>query len=112
MPLSFMGDCVTVVRPASKAVRGSAVPDWDNAVEHTERNCQITAMSTSQDRNGRVVQVTDRKRLRASYGADIQAGDRIVWGGAVYLVDGEPHRTKSPTGRASSLACDLVAWKG
>ena len=55
MPLSFMGDCVTVVRPASKVVRGSAVPDWGNAVEHTERNCQITAMSTSQDRNGRVV---------------------------------------------------------
>lgn len=107
-----MRDSVTVIRPAEKTVRGSTVPDWDNATEHEEGRCQVTALATSQDRDGRVIQVTDRKRLRAPYGANIHAGDKVVWHGSAYLVDGEPHATESPTGRVSSLSCELVAWKG
>ena len=44
--------------------------------------------------------------------ADIQAGDRIIWNGDTYEIDGEVFHTKSPTGRVSSTRCTLVKWSG
>lgn len=112
MPLSFMDDAVTVIRPASKTVRGSTVPDWENATEHVVTRCQVTAASTSQERDGRVVNVSDRRTFRAMYDADVKPGDRVRWDGALYEVDGEVFRSKSPTGRASSTRCSLQRWEG
>ena len=112
MPLSFMNETVTVIRPASKTVRGSTVPDWDNATEHQLARCQVTAASTQQDRGGRVVNVSDRRTLRAPYDADILPGDRVRWNGEVYEVDGEVFHSKSPTGRVSTTRCALQRWEG
>ena len=112
MPLSFMDETVTVIRPGVKTVRGSAVPDWTSATEHEVGRCQITSASTVQDRDGRVLNVSDRLTLRAPYGADIQAGDRIVHGGKTYEIDGDVSNTKSPTRRVSNLKCTLALWKG
>ncbi len=112
MPLSFMRDTVTVVRPASKTVRGSTVPDWDNATEHQVPRCQVTAAATQQDRDGRVVNVADSMTLRAGYGADVRPGDRVVYEGVAYEVDGDVFHSKSPTGRVSSTRCTLRRWEG
>lgn len=112
MPLSFMTDTVTVTRPASKAVRGSTVPDWEHATEHVVRRCQVTAASTQQERDGRVVNVSDRRTFRARYDADVQPGDRVTWNGVTYEVDGEVFHSKSPTGRVSSTRCALARWEG
>ena len=112
MPLSFMNDSAVVVRPAAKSSRGSTVADWANATRRTLANVQITPESTAQDRDGRVVNVSDRFRLRARYGADIQAGDRVEWNGATYEVDGDVFHVKSPTGRVSSTRCSLALWSG
>lgn len=112
MPCSFMRDSVTVIRPAVKAVRGSTVPDWDNATEHELKRVQVTAASTSQDRDGRVVNVAQGRTLRAMYDADVQPGDRIRFDGEVYEVDGEVFHSKSPTGRVSSTRCALARWEG
>ena len=112
MPLSFMKDAVTVIRPAAKTARGSTVPDWDDATEHQVSRCQIVAASTQQDRDGRVVNVSDSMTLRAPYDADVQAGDRIVHEGVTYEVDGEVFRSKSPTGRVSTTRCALRRWEG
>ena len=107
-----MRDSVTVIRPVAKTVRGSTVPDWDNATEHVLTRVQVTAASTQQDRDGRVVQVSDRRTLRAMYDADVQPGDRISYEGEVYEVDGEVFHSKSPTGRVSSTRCALARWEG
>ena len=112
MPLSFMNDTVTVIRPVTVEKRGSLVTTWDNAPTHTLDRCQVTASSTSREFGARVVQVTDRKTLRALYDADVQAGDRIEHAGTTYEIDGEVVKTASPTGRVSSTRCELVRREG
>lgn len=118
MPLSFMNETVTVLRAPLKTVRGTKVRDWsstttvDGVTSRTLGNVLITAQATMQDRDGREIAVSDQRRLRAMYDADIQAGDRVVWNGETYEVDGEVFKTKSPTGRVSSTRCALARWRG
>ena len=112
MPLSFMTDTVTVRRAQLKVKNGMQYYDWPNAVDTTISNVQVTARATERDFEGRVLQVTDRRTLRAPYDADIQAGDRVIWNGETYDVEGEVFHTKSPTGRASSTRCTLARFKG
>jgi len=107
-----MRDSVTVIRPVAKTVRGSTVPDWDNATTHVVSRVQVTAAATQQDRDGRVVNVADGRTLRAMYDADVQPGDRVVYEGETYEVDGEVFHSKSPTGRVSSTRCALRRWEG
>lgn len=112
MPLSFMRDSVTRLRGTSTTKNGSEVISWSNPTTATITGVQVTAQATSRDFEGRVEQVTDRRTLRAPFNADIQAGDRIVWNGNTYEVEGEVFHTKSPTGRVSSTRCTLVRWCG
>ena len=112
MPLSFMQDTVAVVRPGVKTSRGTTIRDWNNVTTHELRNVQVTASSTQQDRDGREVNVTDMRTLRAPYIADVQPGDRVIWQGVTYEVDGEVFHSKSPTGRVSSTRCALARWEG
>ena len=112
MTISFMNQTVTVIRPALVDRRGSQSLDYAGGGRHELARCLVTASATSRDFGGRVVQVTDRKTLRAPYDADILAGDRIVVDGIVYDIDGEVVKTTSPTGRVSSTRCELVRWEG
>ena len=119
MPLSFMDDSVTVIRPGTKTVRGSVVPDWavtstttSGAQEHVVAGVQVVPESTNEDRDGRVDNVNDRFRLRAPFNADIESGDRVIWNGMTFEVDGDVFHVKSPTGRVSSTRCSLARWKG
>ena len=112
MPLSFMNDTVAVRRAPLINKNGMQVFDWNSAVETTVSNVQVTAQSTSRDFEGRVLNVSDRRTLRAPYDADIQAGDRVVWNGEIYEIEGEVFHTKSPTGRISSTRCTLVRFQG
>jgi hypothetical protein len=112
MALSFFRDTVDVIRPAVKSVRGSDVPDWDGAAEHSIAGCQVTAAATQQERDGRVVNVAESYTLRAPVDADVRPGDRIRWRGKVYEVDGEVFHSESPMGRASTTRCALRRLKG
>lgn len=112
MPLSFMTETVTVLRAPLVDRRGTKVRDWGDATSHELHGCLVTGVATSQDRDGRVTQVDDRRRLRCMYDADVEKGDRVVWDGATYEVDGEVFKTKSPTGRVSSTRCALARWEG
>ena len=112
MPCSFMRDSVTVIRPSQKTSRGATVKDWDKATRTTLADVQVTPANTVQDRDGRVVNVSDRFTLRARYEADIQAGDRVEWDGRTFEVDGDVFHTQSPTGRVSSTRCTLAYWEG
>lgn len=112
MPLSFFRDTVTRLRAPIESKNGSDYFDWTQATELVITNVQVTAQSTSRDFEGRVLNVSDRRTLRAAYDADIKAGDRIVWQGETYEVEGEVFHTKSPSGRVSSTRCTLVRWDG
>lgn len=112
MPLSFFRDTVTVMRPTVATKNGMTYNSWENPSTHVLTNVQVTAQGTSRVFEERIEQVTDRRTFRASYDADIEAGDRVVWNGETYEIDGEVFHTKSPTGRVSSTRCTLVRWKG
>lgn len=112
MPLSFFKDSITVRRAALSTKNGMQVRDWANATEHTVSKVQVAGAATTRDYADRTLNVDDKRTLRASYNADIMAGDRVVWEGELYEVDGEVLRTKSPTGRVSSTRCNLKRWIG
>ena len=112
MPLSFMKDTVTVLRAGRSSKRGMEHFDWSDPEEITLTNVQVIGQGTSREFGDRVLNVSDRRTLRALYDADIQAGDRVIWNGDTYEIEGEVYHTKSPTGRVSSTRCTLARWVG
>jgi len=112
MPLSFFRETVTRKRAAIKVKNGMDCPDWDDAESLEIKNVQVTAAATSREMGERTLNVNDRRTLRADYDADIKAGDRIVWNGEEYEIDGEVFHSKSPTGRISTTRCALMRFKG
>lgn len=112
MGLSFFRDTVTVLRAPIVTVNGEERRDWDNASRMTLTRVQVTARATTQDFAGRLQNVNDGRTLRADYDADVQEGDRVIYDGNLYEVNGEVFHTKSPTGRASTTRCALTRWNG
>ena len=112
MPLSFFRDTVTRIRAAMKVKNGLEYADWDNAESLVIENVQVTAAATSREMGERTLNVNDRRTLRADYDADIKAGDRIIWNGDTYDIDGEVFHSKSPTGRISTTRCALMRFTG
>jgi len=112
MPLSFFMDNITVRRAPLITKNGMQVRDWEHATEHTVFRVQVAGASTTREWGGRTLNVDDKRVLRAAYDADIMAGDRVIWEGELYELDGEVLRTKSPTGRISSVRCYLKRWEG
>ena len=87
---SFCIQTVTRIRPkTTKSVRGSVVPDWENANEKQISGCSMQPASTSLSQDGRVLGISDLYTLFAPPDADIQTGDRISFNSKVYEIDGE-----------------------
>lgn len=87
---SFCIQTVTRIRPkTTKTVRGSVVPDWENASEKEISGCSVQPASTSLSQDGRVLGISDLYTLFAPPDADIQTGDRISFNSKVYEIDGE-----------------------
>ena len=112
MALSFFKDSVIIVRASITEKNGMEYRDWENATKHTVNRVQVTPQSTAREFEGRLLQVSDRRTLRANYSADIEPGDRDIWKDETYEIDGEVFHTESPTGRVSSTRCTLVRWEG
>lgn len=113
MPFSWFKDSVTVTRPAMVSSRGTVEADWTHATTSPVSGCsvQTPVTSTSMGMDGRT-QTTQGGTIYAPAGADIQAGDRITWGGHVFTVTGEPCEWVSPTGRVSHLEAPIDYWRG
>lgn len=111
MPLSFFTQSVTRLRPTYRDVRGSMIPDWSNATSKDIDGCNVQQSGTTLDQQGRFA-VMDGLTLYAPSGSDIEAGDRIVYGGKTYTIDGDPREWASPTGRVSTVQCPLKRWEG
>lgn len=109
---SFADDTITRIRPATKTVRGSVIPDWDNATRLNISECSFQPAATSLSQDGRVLGVTDGVTCYAPYDADVQEGDRIEHDGKVYTINGAPRRWKSPSGARSNTMLNLERWSG
>ena len=109
---SFCRDTVTRVRPGTKELRGSKVPDWDNATIAEVKGCSMQPASTTLSEDGRVLGITDTYTLFAPPDADIQAGDHIEFRGRTYEIDGDVRVQPSATGRLDHLNITLKRYQG
>lgn len=111
MPISFLNQTVTVIRPAWVSERGDLVADWINATEHPITKCRVQPVVGDEIRNNRDAVIT-RWTLFAPTGADIESTDRVRHAGTVYDVDGDIRRWPSPTGELASTQATLQRVEG
>ena len=122
---SFCRDTVTVVHPGVRHERGAPIPDWENATETVVDGCSYqpyaTTTNTVREHVGvapLVRPIKDEGRLYMPPGTEIADGDAVLVpvgeSRAVrrFLVNGIPMPWRSPTGRVSHVAVELIAYKG
>jgi len=108
---SFCRTSVTVKRPGTVTVRGVAVPDPDHETSTTISGVSVQFRATDMtldQRNGVII----RAVVYLPPGADVKAGDKLVYNDVAYKVDGAPLPVESPTGRVSHVKALLVDWEG
>lgn len=109
---SFFRQSVTRIRPGTKTVRGSSVPDWDNSSTTIITGCSIQPASTSVSQDGRVLGLLDGLTAFLPAGSDVMAGDRILYNGQTYKINGEPRIWLSATGSLDNIQLNLERWSG
>ena len=110
--VSWAKDIIYIVRPASKTVRGSVVPDWEHATTNMVTGCSVQAASTGLSEDGRVLGISDGLTVYCPPGIDVQAGDRVRYNGRDYVIDGEPKRWNSATGLQSNIQLNIMRCSG
>lgn len=110
---SFCTETVTRVRPGSKYERGSLVPDWsaEAVSEETITGCSIQPASTTLSQDGRVLGISEQLTAYLPESADVQAGDRIIYNGEPYTIQGEPRIWKAAV-NLSHMQLTLIKWEG
>ena len=111
---SWANDTVVRVRPGTIDRRGSTEPDWsaDKVNELTITGCSVQPATTTLSQDGRVLGITDIWTCFFPPGADVAAGDKIIWNSKDYQLMGEPRIWTSPTGMVSSIQASLERWSG
>lgn len=108
---SFARQSVTRIRPGVKTVRGSDIPDWDNATLLVISGCSVQPAATEMSQDGRVLGILDGMTCYLPPGADVQEGDRIVYDGETYVLDGAP-RVWEAAFNLSHVQIRLRRWSG
>ena len=111
MLFDWCNDALTVIRPAITTVRGSKVHDWDNATTYVINGCSVQPSASSREFSGRDDQSTFSLHVFLPDGADIQKGDRIMYEGKTFEINGVPYHRESPTSRVDSVQVDLIEWE-
>lgn len=109
---SFANQTVTRIRPGVKTQRGSQIPDWENTTELVITGCSVQPAGTSLSQDGRVLGVSDGYTVYMPPTADVRSGDRIVYDGDTYEINGDPRKWKSATGRLDHVMISVVRWRG
>ena len=108
---SFARQSVTRIRPGVKTVRGSDIPDWENATSLVISGCSVQPAATEMSQDGRVLGILDGMTCYLPPGADVQEGDRIVYDGETYVLDGAP-RVWEAAFNLSHVQIRLRRWSG
>ena len=108
---SFWQQTITRIRPGTKQERGSTVFDWSNPDTLDIPECSVQPSSTSLSQDGRVLGVQDGLTVYAPVTADVRAGDRIEYAGAVYAINGDP-LVWPGVARTQHIQLNLVRWRG
>ena len=110
---SFVSQEITRIRPGTKTLRGSEVPDWspDKVNELKISGCSVQPASTSLSQDGRVLGISEGWTAYVPEGSDVQAGDRIKFDGDTYVINGEPKKWTGAFTR-SHIQLNLMRWEG
>lgn len=108
---SFAKQSVIRVRPGSKTSRGSVIPDWDNVSTLVIGGCSVQPTTTELSQDGRVLGVLDSMTCYLPEGSDVAEGDRIVFDGNTYTIDGSP-RVWTGAINLSHVQITLRRWNG
>lgn len=110
---SFCDQEITRVRPGTKTARGSTTPDWSQSAVTTLtiKGCSIQPAATTLSQDGRVLGVSEQLTAYLPEGSDVQAGDRIIFDGDVYTINGEPKHWKAAL-KLSNIQLNLIRWEG
>ena len=112
MLLSFFRQTVTRIRPGVKTLRGSDVPDWDNATTLDIPECSVQPAGTSLSQDGRILGTSDGMTAYLPADADVQSGDRIQYENKVYTIMGDPRVWPSASGSLDHIELNLERWSG
>lgn len=108
---NFARQTVTRIRPTTKDVRGSSVPDWSNPDRKMISGCSVQPASTDLSQDGRVLGILDGMTCYMPPNADVLEGDRIEFEGILYTIDGAP-RVWPSAGNLAHKQLRLVRWSG
>lgn len=108
---SFARDTVTILRASKRTDRGTDALDWSDPTSLLVSGCSVQPSGGSRDFE-RDANTDVRWTAYVPPSTDVHVGDRIVWNGSTYEIDGEPRVWSSPTGAVSHVQLDLVRWEG
>lgn len=109
---SFCSQSITIIRPGTKEVRGSIVPDWEHTVQPVVvGGCSVQPASSSLSLDGRVLGISDAWTAYLPEGTDVKAGDHILFDGNTYEISGEP-RVWTGAFTRSHIQLNLTRWEG
>lgn len=108
---SFWTQEITRLRPGTKTLRGSTVPDWEKPDSLVIYGCSVQPAGTSLSQDGRVLGVQDGLTVYAPEDADVKAGDRILFAGSVYTINGDPLIWPG-VARMGHMQLNLQRWRG
>ena len=110
---SFCHQEVTRIRPGAKESRGSIIPDWspDKVDKLVIKGCSVQPATTSLSQDGRVLGISESWTAYLPEGSDVKAGDRIMFDGEIYTINGEPKKWTAAA-RLSNIQLNLQRWKG
>lgn len=67
--------------------------------------------TTSLTQDGRVLGISEQWTAYLPEGSDVKAGDRIIFDGQTYTINGEPKKWTAPFTR-SNIQLTLTRWEG
>jgi hypothetical protein len=109
---SFCSQSITIIRPGTKEVRGSIVPDWEHTAQPVVVDgCSVQPASSSLSLDGRVLGISDAWTAYLPEGTDVKAGDHILFDGNTYEISGEP-RVWTGAFTRSHIQLNLTRWEG
>lgn len=112
MLLSFFRQTVTRIRPGMKSLRGTIVPDWENATTLDIPGCSVQPAGTSLSQDGRDLGISDGMTAYLPADADVQSGDRIQYEDKFYTIMGDPRVWPSASGALDHIELNLERWSG
>lgn len=110
---TFCRQTVTRIRPGTKTSRGSTIPDWseDKVSKLVIEGCSVQPATTSLSQDGRVLGINEQWTAYLPEGSDVKAGDRILFDGEAYEINGEPKKWTGAA-RLSNIQLNLTRWEG